>query len=152
MFPESISNFPVSTVKTAALHLGSNQTGLAYSLVGQPLATPLKYSCVCLSYINLHMFKCFCTDLQIKTRPGPQIQVKSTLSFDRLTAVDYPAGPATCGPCWLSAKDQEAVIAAHICEQEKQVRGGSLGCHPAVSVRKVTNPVWHLGSNAYDRS
>lgn len=67
------------------------------------------------------------------------IQAKRALSFDRFNAVDYPAatyGPAVCGSCWLGAKDQEAVITVHVCEPEKQVRGGSFGCHPVVTVRE----------------
>lgn len=61
--------------------------------------------------------------------------------------------PAACGSCWLSAKDQEAVTTAPVCEQEKQVKAQSVGCHPAVSLwEKVTDPAWHLGGNAYDKN
>lgn len=65
------------------------------------------------------------------------------LSFDRLNAVGYRAAtsvPAACGSCWLGAKDQEAVVTVQVCEQEKQVRGASFGCHPADTLRKRDKP------------
>lgn len=55
------------------------------------------------------------------------IGAKSVLSLDGWNAVDSPAatsGPAVCGSCRLGVEDQEAVVTAQVCEQEKQVRWG----------------------------
>lgn len=51
--------------------------------------------------------------------------------------------PALCGYCWLSAREQEAVITTLVREPEKQVRGVRLGCHPAVAGwRKKQSDTW----------
>lgn len=57
--------------------------------------------------------------------------------------------PAVSRSCWLSAREQEAVITRRVCEPEKQVRGVRLGCQPAVTVGTKTSdklcltPGWH---------
>ncbi len=74
------------------------------------------------------MFKCLLTSLkQIKT-DSLWTSPKSTLSYDRLNALLHvaPAGSAPRGPGSCHHTVQ-------VCEQEKQVRGGSFGCHAARS-------------------
>lgn len=51
--------------------------------------------------------------------------------------------PALSGYCWVSAREQEAVITTLVWEPEKQVRGVRLGCHPAVAGwRKKQSDTW----------